>query len=81
MLKPVSEAALAAMLEGLALFGMGFSWGGYESLIVPCNVSRARTAAPWTAPGPVVRIHAGLEDANDLIADLEAGFTRLRAAG
>lgn len=80
LLKPVSEAALAAMLDGLSLLGMGFSWGGYESLIVPCNVSRARTAAPWSAPGPVVRIHAGLEDPQDLIADLEAGFARLRAA-
>jgi cystathionine beta-lyase len=81
LLKPVSEAALAAMLEGLALFGMGFSWGGYESLILPCNPSRARTARPWTPSGPLVRIHAGLEDPRDLIADLEAGFARLRAAG
>lgn len=81
LLKPVSEAALAAMLEGLRLFGMGFSWGGYESLIVPCDMRRARTIEPWTAPGPLLRIHAGLEDPEDLIADLTAGFARLQAAG
>jgi cystathionine beta-lyase len=79
LLKPVPEAALAAMLDGLSLFGMGFSWGGYESLMIPCNLARARSAEPWTAPGPLLRIHAGLEHPADLIADLEAGFARLRA--
>jgi cysteine-S-conjugate beta-lyase len=81
LLNPVSEAALAAMLDGLTLFAMGYSWGGYESLIVPGNPGRARSAAPWTAAGPLLRIHAGLEDPQDLIADLEAGFRRLKAAG
>ncbi|MEX1206514.1 MAG: PLP-dependent transferase, partial [Dongiaceae bacterium] len=71
-------AAVAAMLDGLELFGMGFSWGGYESLILP--VKPARTATRWTAAGPLLRIHAGLEDAADLIDDLERGFARLAAA-
>ncbi len=57
---------------------MGWSWGGYESLIVPVLISR--TASTWEAPGPVLRIHAGLEDAGDLRADLEAGFDRFNAA-
>ncbi len=78
VLKPVPAAALAAMLDGLELFGMGFSWGGYESLILPAKPTR--TAAAWTAAGPLLRVHAGLEDAADLIADLERGFARLAAA-
>ena len=78
VLKPAPAAAVAAMLDGLELFGMGFSWGGYESLILP--VKPARTAAAWTAVGPLLRVHAGLEDPQDLIADLERGFARLAAA-
>jgi len=78
VLKPAPAAAVAAMLDGLELFGMGFSWGGYESLILP--VKPARTAAAWTAAGPLLRVHAGLEDPRDLIADLERGFARLAAA-
>jgi cystathionine beta-lyase len=79
ILKPCSDPQLAAMLDGLQLFGMGYSWGGYESLIVPSNISKARTAKPWKTDGPMLRIHAGLEDPEDLIADLEAGFARLRS--
>ena len=79
-LKPVPEAAVAAMLDGLDLFGMGYSWGGFESLILPADPRPYRTAVPWAAAGPLIRIHAGLEDPEDLIADLEAGFARLRAA-
>ena len=79
-LKPVPEPAVAAMLDGLDLFGMGYSWGGFESLILPTDPSHYRTAVPWKAPGPLIRIHAGLEDPQDLIADLEAGFLRLRQA-
>ena len=81
VLEPFSEAALAAMLDGLEHFGMGFSWGGYESLILHVRPETARSATTWEAPGPVIRFHAGLEDAGDLIADLEAGFHRLNAAG
>jgi cystathionine beta-lyase len=79
ILKPCSQNQLAAMLDGLELFGMGYSWGGYESLIVPSNIEKSRTAKPWKTDGPMLRIHAGLEDADDLIADLEAGFGRLRS--
>jgi cysteine-S-conjugate beta-lyase len=79
ILKPCSDQQVAAMLDGLELFGMGYSWGGYESLIVPSNIAKARTAKPWKTDGPMLRIHAGLEDPDDLIADLEAGFQRLRS--
>jgi cysteine-S-conjugate beta-lyase len=80
VMKPVAKPALAAMLDDLELYGMGFSWGGYESLIVPGNVASLRTATKWTEPGQLLRVHAGLEDPEDLIADLDAGFARLRAA-
>jgi len=79
VMKPVPEKALTAMLDGMRLFGMGYSWGGYESLILPCDLTGMRSAAPWTAAGPLLRLHAGLEDLADLTADLEAGFGRLRA--
>ena len=75
VLKPVTHAKFAAFMNSLKLFGMGFSWGGYESLIVPAKIHRS--TAPFKADGPVVRIHAGLEDAGDLIADLEQGLARL----
>lgn len=78
ILKPVSHTALAAFLDGLRHFGLGYSWGGYESLIVPAHF--VRTARPFAAEGPVLRIHAGLEDADDLIADLASGFERMKAA-
>ncbi len=75
---PVPEAALAAMLDGLELYGMGASWGGYESLILPQDPSHMRTATRWEESGTLLRVHAGLEDPADLIADLERGFERLR---
>jgi cystathionine beta-lyase len=78
--KPYGKAALARMLDGMSLFRMGFSWGGYESLILPADPAPFRSAAPWAAPGPLLRLHAGLEDADDLIADLEAGLRRLTRA-
>jgi cystathionine beta-lyase len=78
VLKSVPHKAVAAMLNGLAHFGLGFSWGGYESLAVPSDIHRSATK--FKAEGPFIRIHAGLEDAGDLIADLAAGFERLRAA-
>lgn len=77
LLKPVSQAAVAAMLDGLELFGMGYSWGGFESLALP--FVPIRTATPFEHPGPALRLHIGLEDPDDLIADLAAGFARLRA--
>ena len=78
VLKPIPHKALAAFFDSLSLFGMGFSWGGYESLIVPAKLHR--TAKPFAADGPVIRIHAGLEDAGDLISDLESGFAQMKAA-
>ena len=80
VLKPCPKAAVAAMLDNLDLFGMGYSWGGFESLIVPFDPRSYRSATKWTAAGQALRIHAGLEDVADLKADLEAGFSRLRAA-
>jgi len=80
VLHPQERAALAAMLDGLKLFGMGYSWGGYESLVIPGNVKHARSAIPWTEDGTLLRFHAGLEHIDDLITDLEAGFARLKAA-
>jgi cystathionine beta-lyase len=80
VLEPVPRHAIAAMLDRLELFAIGFSWGGYESLIVATDPAKVRTATRWDAPGPSLRLHAGLEDADDLIADLAAGFERLDAA-
>lgn len=77
-LKPIPLAELETLMNALKLFGMGFSWGGYESLIVPAKLHR--TAKPFEAKGPLLRIHAGLEDAGDLIADLEQGFALMKAA-
>jgi cystathionine beta-lyase len=78
VLKEASDERVAAMIDGMDLFGLGFSWGGYESLIVPTNLATARTATKWQQPGPTVRIHAGLEDPEDLIEDLARGLDRLR---
>lgn len=79
VLKPVPHASVAAMLDGLSLFGMGYSWGGFESLILPFDPSAYRTATTWQAEGPALRLHVGLEAVEDLKADLEAGFARLTA--
>jgi cysteine-S-conjugate beta-lyase len=76
ILKPAAEEAVYKMLDGLELFGMGFSWGGFESLVVPFKPHR--TATNWTAEGPCLRLHIGLESPDDLIADLEQGFNRLQ---
>jgi cysteine-S-conjugate beta-lyase len=81
VLKPCAKEALAAMLEGYELFGMGASWGGYESLALPFDAAKARSATAWQAEGPTVRFHIGLEDVGDLQADLEAGFARIAAVG
>jgi len=79
ILKPASKQAVDAMLDGYSHFNLGFSWGGFESLVIPTTGhSIIRTATQWEPPGPSLRFHAGLEDADDLLADLEAGFARLR---
>ncbi|MFM7028328.1 MAG: cystathionine beta-lyase [Chakrabartia sp.] len=73
-------AARAALIDGLAHFGIGYSWGGYESLALPVDPENYRTATGWAAAGPVVRLSIGLEHPDDLIADLAAGLDRFRAA-
>ena len=80
VLQPCSDKALDALLEGCELFGMGYSWGGYESLIVPAHYGLRRTGTTWDPPGPTIRIHAGLEDPDDLLADLEQALGRFAAA-
>jgi len=78
VLKPCSETASEAFLDRLSLFGMGYSWGGFESLAVPFKPYR--TATNWTAEGPCIRFHVGLENPDDLKADLEEGFKALKSA-
>jgi cystathionine beta-lyase len=76
VLKPVPERAVTAFFDSLHHFGIGYSWGGFESLIIPAHIKRTRK--PFQAEGPVLRLHAGLEDAADLIADLEQGLAQLK---
>ena len=73
------DAARDAMIDGLEHFGIGFSWGGYESLAVPINPAPVRSATRWQAEGPALRLHIGLEHPDDLIADLANGLDRFRA--
>lgn len=80
VLKPVSDAAFTAFVDGLELYGIGASWGGYESLIMPIHLDGVRTVIEWPHGGPAFRIHAGLENIDDLIADMAAGFDRLARA-
>jgi cystathionine beta-lyase len=68
-------------IEALELFGLGYSWGGFESLVVPVDPERLRTATRWSAQGPLVRLQIGLEDCDDLIEDLAAGLGRWSRAG
>lgn len=79
VLRDVARERLAAMLDGMRLFGMGWSWGGFESLVIPTWPERLRTATRWNPGGPCIRLHIGLEDPDELIADLEEGLARLSA--
>jgi len=74
VLKGGDRAARAQLIDGLAHFGIGYSWGGYESLALPIDPDRFRSATTWRAEGPAVRLQIGLEDPQDLIADLAAGL-------
>ena len=76
-LKGADDAARTRFVDALAHFGIGFSWGGYESLVVPADPAAIRTATRWTDPDPLVRLSIGLEDPADLIADLERGLAAL----
>jgi cysteine-S-conjugate beta-lyase len=78
VLNPVSDRAVAAMLDGLELFGIGYSWGGFESLVIPFDCTKYRTATHWAPGGPALRFSIGLEDIEDLKEDLDRGFARLR---
>jgi cystathionine beta-lyase len=80
VLKPVPQSAVDAMLNSLTLFGMGFSWGGFESLAIPFDCSDYRTATKWSPGGPALRLHIGLENLDDLKSDLDRGFAALKAA-
>ncbi len=77
VLRPVAHERIAAMLNGMRLFAMGWSWGGFESLIIPTYPERTRSVTRWQAVGPSLRLHVGLEDPADLIDDLADGFARL----
>ena len=78
-LKPCSDRALAAFVDSLELFALGYSWGGFESLVVPQNIQKSRSVRPWSG-GPLIRLHVGLEDPDDLCADLAQGLERIRSA-
>lgn len=80
LLKPAPRASLAAFLDHLELFSMGFSWGGYESLCIPVKPQRARTAVPWLEEGNLIRLHIGFEGADDLKDDLSKALSRYAAA-
>lgn len=76
--KGVADADVERMIDAFHLFGLGASWGGFESLAVPANMLRARSVADWSGRGAMLRLHIGLEDPEDLIADLEQAMTALR---
>lgn len=80
VLKPAPQKAVDAFLDALTLFGMGYSWGGFESLVIPFDCSTYRTATTWAPGGPALRFHIGLESLDDLKADLAAGFEVFNAA-
>lgn len=80
LLKPAPRDAVAALLDHLQIFTMGYSWGGYESLCIPANPKRMRTAVPWTREGNLLRLHIGLEGVDDLKADLSAALERYARA-
>jgi cystathionine beta-lyase len=80
VLKPAPDAGIRAFLDAVKLFGLGYSWGGFESLVIPFDCTKYRTATQWVPGGPTLRFHVGLEDSQDLIADLERAFAALAAA-
>jgi cystathionine beta-lyase len=80
VLKPASQKAVDALLDTVKLFGMGYSWGGFESLVIPFDCEGYRSATKWAPGGPSLRLHIGLENIEDLKADLERGFAAFNAA-
>jgi cysteine-S-conjugate beta-lyase len=81
VLKPAPQKAVDALLDSVELFGMGYSWGGFESLVIPFDCAPYRTATKWAPDGPTLRLHIGLENVEDLRADLVRGFEAFNAAG
>ena len=79
VLKEAPQRAVDALLDTVKLFGMGYSWGGFESLIIPFDCTSYRTATDWAPGGPALRLHIGLENVEDLKADLAAGFDAFNA--
>jgi len=80
VLKHKPQKAVDALLDTVKLFGMGYSWGGFESLVIPFDCADYRTATKWAPGGPTLRLHIGLENVEDLKADLERGFEAFNAA-
>jgi cystathionine beta-lyase len=80
VLKPAPQNAVDALLDTVKLFGMGYSWGGFESLVIPFDCADYRTATEWAPGGPALRLHIGLENVDDLKGDLERGFAAFNAA-
>ena len=80
VLHPASDQAVTTFVDTLELFGIGSSWGGFESLIQVARPERVRTATAWAPGGPTIRVHIGLEDPDDLIADLAKGFAAMKKA-
>ena len=81
VLKEGNLKSVTALVENMRYFKMGFSWGGYESLILGVfDIDKIRSATKWDSSKPLIRLHVGLENVDDLIADLEAGFARFNAA-
>jgi cystathionine beta-lyase len=81
ILKPIPINAVHSLIEALSLFGIGASWGGYESLVIPFDADSYRSVTSITPNGPMLRFHIGLEDVDDLIADLERGFAVMAKLG
>jgi len=77
--KGLDQAAAERFIDGLRLFGLGASWGGYESLVTLANLRNARSVTDWSGRGQIIRLHIGLEDPADLLADLQQGFAALQA--
>lgn len=80
VLRPAPQKAVDALLDTVRLFGMGYSWGGFESLVIPFDCSTYRSATQWNPGGPTLRLHIGLESVDDLKADLDRGFVAFNAA-
>ncbi len=76
ILPEAPRTAKAAMVDNMTLFGMGYSWGGFESLVLPAWPQKIRTAVPWREPGNLFRLHVGFEDMGELKADLDSGLKR-----